>query len=804
MPDEKDILVLGDYAADIFLYAERWREKSLYVREAPSKDYPFHLITVPGGAGAFVTYLPKLGFKAGFPGKEKAFQNWYQKGLESVYVLQRTPGIHGPVWRMYESRSALPWGEGRTATESKELQTNDFEECQYVTVMDFGGGWRDKQSGDGQPNWQKLAAGIKDKPYLIRSADPLHPAWRAFRKEMAKADSSRPGIWVGVTEDLDEGALRRPGIWEDHVDRVVNHLKKDPTLFSTDEPRGWQHVVAIRIDYDGALVVAPGSDEYGDLFIFPGDQPGSFLRANPGHVVGGGIAFVASFVEALTAPHYPDRDEVTGRIDLSDQWIDVLHAGAKDGLARSRKVMETGYLDPEEMKWPTISTQEISILKHDGTAEAGSVVPYRVPKEDWHTACEIVYGDESQFRKNTLLRIGELVTAAPRFAQGLLDLALRLRNHADTGKKILSFAIFGEPGSGKSFVAKSLQKAIDPDGKIFKRKSYNVSQFGGDRERLVDAFNAVSQTSLQGKTPFVLWDEFDCGLPGEGKCAWLQEFLMPMEDAEFNEGKEVRKLGRCVFVFMGGIHEDGNDFIEWIEADETKEQAKLLKAPDFHSRLERTLHIPSVEVPAESKSINKPHPARLTRAILMRRFLAEELYENINSIEENVLAYLLHVPLRHGVRSLKKIIEASTLDKTTVFRLSHLPSADVLGPHVHEPHVEAFLSGLAGASKLGDEALQLRWRRYKPKAIHLYTDALDKAERDLTRYAAAKSHERFAKDLGYDISQPCPAFSLNRTSDRCLAEFDKERPVEKEQYEEAARSEIRRKRGHKDDDPPED
>jgi len=722
--EKKDILILGDYATDIFLYAEKWREKSLYIREAPRKDYLFDLVHVPGGAGALVAYLRRSNLQVRLPEEEeKAYKKGEDRPLKSFYVLTRTDEEKKPVWRTDKSRGSLPWGDGPEEKESTCLDRSSRSDAGYVIVMDFDGGWRKKQHPDGEMNWKKLVDRIRNTPYLIRSHDPRKKEWEDFRGTV-----KRPGIWVGVAEDLAEGALRRAGIWEDYVERIVEYLKKDGTLFSTKErPLGWQHFVVIRIDYDGALVLGPGFDKKGELLIFPGDQPGSFLREHPGHVVGGGIAFVASFVEALKHPDYPLLGSKKREGKGDNKWPEVLRSCVKKGLARSRKVMETGYVNPRDPEdppdWEKIRSGKHPILRSIGPLNHTSVVTCGRLTEDWETALEIVCGKEFEFRKSTLLRIGDLVTADPEFARGLLDLERRLKRHADAGKKVMSFAIFGEPGSGKTFVAESLQKAIDPDGHTFELMSYDVSQFGGKRERLIDTFKAISQTSLKKKTPIVLWDEFDYVLDQQ-KCGWLQEFLMPMEKAKFNEGKEERELGRCVFVFKGGIHEDEKSFLQWIDHKKTKEEAKLLKAPDFHSRLERVLQIPSLKLSrAGQTSINRPDRARLTRAILIRHFLAEDQYKNIEEIEPKVLAYLLHVTLRYGVRSLKKIIEASALEKTTVFGLLHLPSGDVSKSHVDEAQVNKFLSRLDGASQLSNDALPILWRCYEPKDVDPYTDS---------------------------------------------------------------------------------
>ena len=80
-------------------------------------------------------------------------------------------------------------------------------------------------------------------------------------------------------------------------------------------------------------------------------------------------------------------------------------------------------------------------------------------------------------------------------------------------------------------MAEELAKAENPNGDLFQIQIYNISQFG-DPSRLLDAFDNIQTIGLQGKIPFVLWDEFDTSYQG-AQGGWLPYFLMPMQDEIF-------------------------------------------------------------------------------------------------------------------------------------------------------------------------------------------------------------------------------------------------------------------------------
>jgi hypothetical protein len=228
---------------------------------------------------------------------------------------------------------------------------------------------------------------------------------------------------------------------------------------------------------------------------------------------------------------------------------------------------------------------------------------------------------------------------------------------------VLSFALFGGPGSGKSFLINQIQNSIG--GKL-KELSFNVSQFTS-ADHLRDKLLEVQSTYLQGDIPFVQWDEFDC-LWDERQGGWLSRFLMPMQDAAFWDGNVRRELGQCVFAFIGGTWADAEAFREWVRDPKNVPY----KAPDFHSRLNRVLDVPPVDAVGEQDQ----GPHLLNRALAVRRNL------KVERLDYGVMTMLLTAELRHGMRSLETIITSSSLSRTKIFLPRHLPPDSVLEHHL--------------------------------------------------------------------------------------------------------------------------
>jgi SpoVK/Ycf46/Vps4 family AAA+-type ATPase len=97
---------------------------------------------------------------------------------------------------------------------------------------------------------------------------------------------------------------------------------------------------------------------------------------------------------------------------------------------------------------------------------------------------------------------------------------------SDNTQTPLRIAVFGTPGSGKSFTVKNVFRTLTGPAKELIHESSiecNLSGLAGP-EDISHVFQEARDLRLKGKVPVMFFDEFDCSV-GESTFFWLKHFL---------------------------------------------------------------------------------------------------------------------------------------------------------------------------------------------------------------------------------------------------------------------------------------
>lgn len=486
--------------------------------------------------------------------------------------------------------------------------------------------------------------------------------------------------------------------WERTAQDFVWQISNNPNLAFLASCR---HLI-IPFGLEGAIYYRNESTSETRLYFLPYGFEGSFIKDTQGKMIGLTSCFVAGLASAI----------VTGSQD-NEELYESIGNGIRQGIVSAQKYFIEGFGENiEEYSFPNAS---IFIEKEGDFIHKDHVQDVLVPvsansncRSCWYilkdksstNLAEIAYdivknGVASALKSIPIAQFGNLTTVDKAEIESYRSIKNLMMEYISTKNTVrpLSIAVFGTPGSGKSFGIVEVANSIASN--LIKKLDFNLSQFSSPLD-LVNSFHKVRDIVLEGKIPLVFFDEFDSAL--EGKLGWLKYFLAPMQDGAFREGDSIHPIGKAIFVFAGGTSSTFKEFCGENLKDETEKKKFLLdfkgaKGPDFISRLRGYVNILGPNQTDEKWD----HLFIIRRAMLLRSLLERKASHLMNEageaqIDNGVLRALLKIKrYKHESRSMEAILEMSMLTNAKKWEQSYLPSKEQLKLHVDE---EQFLRHL--------------------------------------------------------------------------------------------------------------
>jgi hypothetical protein len=605
------------------------------------------------------------------------------------------------VWRVSEHLGL----SGDKSIKANPDMRKKFREClggvDLLVIDDAGLGFR--QSYVTRHSWERKLKEMKPKKNLwtvLKTSKPgaSDALWRVFVKTFGDR------LVIVVTAD----DLRRAGLqisrqlsWEQTVEDAVLQICKSSGLRSLLHCR---HLV-ISFGTAGVLHIErlPKWNYAVRLHYNPWVMEGEWGRRYKGTVIG--------YTNCLTAA-------IVGSMALSKRGEESVEEGIACGIEAMRFLQREGYGPADEIAKFGLPLEGLSqVLVQPGQGNDGPesvnltelVSGLRGVRPGKTMDCSIGYwtillsehGNELKDIAHDVVtwglkqalpdvpvgQFGDLSAVGRLQIESLRGISNLISEYCDRAQSVpISLAVFGPPGSGKSFSVKEVAAAICP-GKM-KVLKFNLSQLSGP-EDLLGAFHQVRDVSLSGKIPLVFWDEFDSHLTDE-PLGWLPYFLAPMQDGEFQEGQVTHPIGRSILVFAGSTAETTQEFIE----DTVVGRGVGDKTRDFVSRLKGFLDVQGPNPREVGYLDGKPEDLTfvLRRAIMLRSMLrrhAPQIFRDGDDTEKAIIDHaVVHGFLgvekyKHGARSIEAIICMSRLAGKDGFRRSCLPPADQLDLHVN-------------------------------------------------------------------------------------------------------------------------
>ncbi|MDF2569956.1 MAG: RyR domain protein [Sporomusa sp.] len=480
--------------------------------------------------------------------------------------------------------------------------------------------------------------------------------------------------------------------WEKTALDFVWQINNNPNLAFLANSR---HLI-VPLGLEGAIYYRnDGITAESRLFFMTNEFEGSFIKESQGKMYGLASCFVAGLAHSIALG-----------MQVQEELRKSIEEGIREGIVAAQKyytygfgenIVESDFPNPlifVEGENDFIYKEQIQDVPIRNSNNPKCRSCWYIIKDKSSTGLsEIAYdivknGEKSALKFIPIARFGNLITVDRAEIEGYRSIKNLILEYISAKNIVrpLSIAVFGTPGSGKSFGVTEVASSIAPN--LIQKLNFNLSQLQSLSD-LIAAFHKVRDLSLEGKLPLVFFDEFDSAF--NGYLGWLKYFLAPMQDGVFREGDSLHPLGKAIFVFAGGTSNTFTEFCGETLNDESEykhffKQFQSAKGPDFVSRLRGYVNILGPNQTDE----HGDHLFVIRRAMLLRSLLERKTPHLINEcrqaqIDDGVLRALLKAPrYKHESRSMEAILEMSRLSNARRWEQSHLPSKEQLKLHVDE------------------------------------------------------------------------------------------------------------------------
>ena len=562
---------------------------------------------------------------------------------------------------------------------------NDDENADMVIIHDEDNGFNSDED-----YWPLTLKSSKKAPVVIYKVN--HPTsssklWNQIEKYYMEntivvidADDFR-AQGVNISKSLS---------WERTAIDFVWQINNNPNIAFL---ANCQHLI-IHFGLEGAIYYHKNALVTSQLFFLPYAFEGDFIKESQGKMFGLSSCFVAGLAGSVALG-----------IKNSRVLSKSIREGIRSGIVAAQKYFMNGFGENiEDCVFPCTDIfmeEENDFIYKENVQDVNirSSTPdcrscwYIIKDKTSINLAEISYnivkfGEKSALKYIPIAQFGKLKTVDRTEIEAYRSIKNLITEYvsAKSVMRPLSIAVFGTPGSGKSFGVTEVASSIAPN--LIEKLDFNLSQFQALSD-LTNALHRVRDVSLMGKIPLVFFDEFDSAF--HGKLGWLKYFLAPMQDGVFRVGDSVHPIGKAIFVFAGGTSSTYKQFCGGDIEDESEykpflNEFKDAKGPDFISRLRGYVNILGPNQTDEKWDLL----FIVRRAMLLRSLIERKTPYLLDGrgeaqVDNGVLRALLKVPrYKHESRSMEAILEMSRLTNATKWEQSHLPSKEQLRLHVDE------------------------------------------------------------------------------------------------------------------------